>query len=78
MENVSLETRSQQNLDRWKSRGHKTTHYTCPHCAGKVEVRQPEPNMVPPRGYWQKVKECYICHGLCIVRTWPSGKTATE
>ena len=75
---ISLETLAKENLSRWKGKGHETTTYTCPHCRGNVEVRKPAPNMVPPRGYWQKIKECYICHGLSIVRTWPNGKTETE
>ena len=78
MKTTSIETLAKQNLSRWKDKGNETTHYSCPHCRGQVEVRRPAPNMVPPKGYWQKIKECYSCHGLCIVRTWPSGKTETE
>jgi hypothetical protein len=73
-----LEEIAKGHLNRWTEKGHETTHYTCPHCRGQVEIRKPEPNMVPPRGFWQKVKECYICHGLTIVKTWPSGNTETE
>lgn len=75
----TLETLAKTNLQKWKKKGHATTHYTCPHCKGQVEVRKPDPNMVPPaKGFWQSIKECYICHGLAIVRTWPTGQTQTE
>ncbi len=75
---MTTETLAQTRLEKWTDKGNETTHYQCKHCNGQVEVRQPKPNMVPTKGFWQSVKECYICHGLQIVRTWATGKTEVQ
>lgn len=78
MKNQTLETLAKENLDKWKDKGRETTHYKCPNCNGSVEIRKPDPNMVTQKGYWEKVRECYICHNLSIVKTWPDGKALAE
>jgi len=76
---MTTEIIAKSKIQQWKKNGHETTHYNCQHCNGQVEIRKPEPTMIPPgKKFWQGVKECYICHGLTIVRTWPNGNTETE
>ena len=76
---MSLEILAKTQLQKWIDKGHETTCYTCPECGEEIEVRKPDPNMIPPgKKYWRGVKECYNCHSLTIVRTYPNGKTITE
>lgn len=60
------------------AKGGKLTKYWCGHHSGLIETRQPKPEQVSGKGYWDSATECTECSGMSFVSVWPNGKTESK